>query len=64
MKEKYHVRFATILQIIYQRERLAYFNNHTTITLNLANKRKKLNWCSIMLTQMSIRLTRWIEHKK
>jgi hypothetical protein len=64
MKEEYHVMFTTILQIIYQRERLAYFNNHIAITLNLANKGKKINWCSIMLTQMSIELTWWIEHKK
>jgi hypothetical protein len=30
--------------------------------LNLANKGKKINWCSVMLTQMSIELTRWIKH--
>ncbi len=53
VKEEYNVRFATILQIIYQHERLAYFNNHITITSHLANKEKKVNWCSIMLTQMS-----------
>jgi hypothetical protein len=54
MKEKYHAKFITILQIIYQWEMLAYFNNFITIILKLANKRKKVNWCSIMLTQMSI----------
>jgi hypothetical protein len=64
MKEKYHVKFITILQIIYQCERLTYFNNHIAITLNLTNKGKKINWCSIMLTQMLIELTQWIEHKK
>jgi hypothetical protein len=64
MKEKYHARFITILQIISQCERLTYFSNHITITLNLANKGKKTNWYSIMLTQMSIELTQWIEHKK
>jgi len=40
MKEEYHTKFVTILQIIYQWERLAYFNNRFTITLNLANKGK------------------------
>jgi hypothetical protein len=64
MKEEYHVRFTTILQIIYRRERLTYFSNHIVITLNLANKGKKINWCSIILTQMSIELTQWIKHKK
>jgi len=64
MKEGYHVSFAKILQIIYQCERLAYFNNRIAITLNLANKGKKINWCSIMLTQMYIELTQWTKHKK
>ncbi len=63
MKEEYHARFATILQIIYQCESLTYFCNHIAITLNFANKGKKINECSIMLTQMSIKLTQWTEHK-
>jgi hypothetical protein len=41
--KNYHVKFATILQIIYQCEKLAYFNNHIAITFNLANKAKKIN---------------------
>jgi hypothetical protein len=40
MKEEYHTKFVTILQIIYRWERLAYFNNYFAITLNLANKGK------------------------
>ncbi len=42
MKEEYHTRFVAILQIVYQRKRLAYFNNHIA-TFNLANKGKKAN---------------------
>jgi hypothetical protein len=57
MKEEYHARFVVILQIIYQRERLTYFSNHIAIIFNLANKGKKINWCSIMLTQMLTKLT-------
>jgi hypothetical protein len=38
MKREFHARFATILQILYQRERLVYFNNHIAITFDLANK--------------------------
>jgi hypothetical protein len=64
MKEKYHAKFIIIMQIIYQWKRLTYFNNHIVIIMNLANKGKKSNWCSIMLTQMLIELTRWIEHHK
>ncbi len=43
MKEEYHAKFTTILQIIYQQERLVYFSNHIDITLNLANKGKNIN---------------------
>jgi hypothetical protein len=43
MKEKYHDMFTTILQTIYQQERLVHFSNHIAITLNLANKGKKIN---------------------
>jgi hypothetical protein len=64
MKEKYHVRFATIVQIIYQREKSAYFSNRIAIIFNLANKGKKINYCFIMLTQMSRELTQWTKHKK
>ncbi len=42
MKKEFHARFATILQILYQRERLAYFNNHIAIVFDLANKGKLL----------------------
>jgi hypothetical protein len=62
--EEYHVKFVTILQIIYQQKRLAYFSNLIAITLNLANKGKNINWCSIMLTQMSIELAQWTHHQK
>jgi hypothetical protein len=41
MTEEYHARFVTILQIIYQREKLTYFSNRIAIILNLANKGKK-----------------------
>jgi hypothetical protein len=48
MKEEYHVQFVIILQIIYQEERLTYFNNQIAITLNLENWGKKIHRCSIM----------------
>lgn len=37
MKEEYHARFMTILQIIYHQKRLDGFSNWITITHNLAN---------------------------
>jgi hypothetical protein len=64
MKEEYHDKFVTIMYIIYQWEMLTYFSNCITNTLNLANKGKNINWCSIILTQMSIKLTQWMKHHK
>ncbi len=62
MKEEFHARFATILQIIYQRKRLVYFNNQIVITIDLANRGQLVNWCSIMLTQLLVELIGWTEH--
>jgi hypothetical protein len=50
MKEEFHARFATILQILYQKEMLTCFNNQIVITFDLANMGQLVNWCSIMLT--------------
>jgi hypothetical protein len=50
MKEEFHARFATILQILYQKKMLTYFNNQIVITFDLANKGQPVNWCSIVLT--------------
>jgi hypothetical protein len=35
MKEEFHARFVTILQIIYQQKLLAYFSNKIVITFDL-----------------------------
>jgi hypothetical protein len=43
MKEEFHARFAAILQILYQREKLAYFNNQIAITFDLANRGEPIN---------------------
>jgi hypothetical protein len=58
MKGEFHARFATILQILYQRERLVYFNNRIAITFDLANKGQPINWCSVVLTKLLVGLTR------
>ncbi len=62
MKEEFHARFATILQILYQKKMLTYFNNQIVITFDLINRGQLVNWCSIMLTQLLVELIRWIEH--
>jgi hypothetical protein len=61
MKEEFHARFVTIMQILYQREGLTYFNNQIAITFDLANLKQPINWCSIVLTQLLVELTRWTE---
>jgi hypothetical protein len=64
MKEEFHARFVVILQILYQKERLIYFNNQIAITFDLANKGRLSNWYSIVLTQLLVELIRWNECKK
>ncbi len=43
MKEEFYARFVAILQILYQKERLAYFSNRIAITFDLANKGQLVN---------------------
>jgi hypothetical protein len=38
MREEFNARFVAIMQILYQKERLIYFNNRIAITFDLANK--------------------------
>jgi hypothetical protein len=64
MKEEFHARYVTILQILYQREWLTYFSNRITITFDLTNRGQPINWCSIVLTQLLVELTCWTKHYK
>jgi hypothetical protein len=64
MKEEFHARFVVILQILYKKERLIYFSNRITITFDLTNMGRPANWCSIVLTQLLVKLTRWTECQK
>jgi hypothetical protein len=43
MKEEFHARFATILQILYKKEWLFYFSNQIAITFDLVNKGQIVN---------------------
>jgi len=43
MKEEFHAKFAAILQILYQKEQLAYFNNKIAKTFNLSTRGNLLN---------------------
>ncbi len=48
MKEEFHARFAAILQILFQRKKLVYFNNRISITFDLINRGQIVNWYSIV----------------
>jgi hypothetical protein len=56
MKEEFQAKFVVILQIVYQRDWLAYSSNRITITFDLANMGQPINWCSIVLTQLLVEL--------
>jgi hypothetical protein len=43
MKEEFDARFVTILQILYQREKLVYFSNQIAITFDLTNRGQPIN---------------------
>ncbi len=43
MKEEFYATFANILQILYQKERLVYFNNQIIITFDLTNRGQPIN---------------------
>jgi hypothetical protein len=43
MKEEFHVKFVTILQILYQKKRVVHFNNQIAITFDLANRGQPVN---------------------
>jgi hypothetical protein len=64
MKKEFHAKFAPILQIIYQQERLAYFSNRIAITFDLANKGQPMNWCFIVLTKFLVEFTCWKQCQK
>jgi hypothetical protein len=61
MREEFHPRFVVILLIIYQREWLAYFNNHIAITFDLANKAQPINRCLILSHILIDQLTQLID---
>jgi hypothetical protein len=42
-KKEFLAKFVAILQILYQKERLAYFNNQIAITFDLANRGQLVN---------------------
>ncbi len=48
MKSPYDIRFPTLIQIIYQREKICYFNHRNVITMMKANKGEQVDWVKIM----------------
>ncbi len=60
----YLVRYPTIISMIYQREKVIYFNNKNAITLMKAQKGKKENWAQIMFNNLCNKLDQWYKYVK
>ncbi len=58
------IKFEAILQILYQREWLVYFNNKIVVTFDLTNRGQLANLYSIFLTQLLVKLIYWTECQK
>ncbi len=54
----YLVRSPTIIFVVYQREKVTYFNNKNAITMMRAEKGKKVDWVQIMYNSLCSELDR------
>ncbi len=52
MIHPYNIKFATLLQIIYQGEWESYFNNQNAMTFMILNANELINWVHIMFNHM------------
>jgi hypothetical protein len=48
MRSKYANKIATILPIIYQKDKVQYFSNKSIIMISKANHGVSINWATIM----------------
>ncbi len=60
----YSVRYPTIIFVIYQREKVQYFNNKNAITLMRAKKGQKVDWAQIIFNSLCSELDRWYMYVK
>jgi hypothetical protein len=59
MKLKYAKRIATILSMIYQKDKVQYFNNEFAVMIFRAYHVEFFNWVTIMYFQLVKELIKW-----
>jgi hypothetical protein len=59
MRSEYANRIVAILPIIYQKDKVKYFNNKSTMMISRAYNGKFVNWVAIMYSQLVKVLIRW-----
>ncbi len=59
MKLEYVNRITAILPIIYQKYKVQYFSNKSTMTISKINHGKSMNWVAIMYSQLVKKLIKW-----
>ncbi len=60
----YFVKYIAIISIIYQRDKVQYFNNKNVITLMKAEKGQKVDWAQIIFNSLCNELHRWYKYVK
>jgi hypothetical protein len=60
----YFVRYPAIISVIYQREKMTYFNNKNVITLMRIVKGKKVDWAQIIYNSLCSELDQWYKYVK
>jgi len=59
MRYEYANRVAAILPIIYQKDKVQYFSNKSTIMISKADHGESINWAIIMYSQLVKELIKW-----
>jgi len=52
------------LPIIYQKDKVKYFNNKSTMMISKVDHGKFVNWVTIMYSQLVKELIRWKKYQK
>jgi len=60
----YFITYLAIIFIIYQREKVQYFNNKNAIALVRTKKGQKVSWAHIIFNSLCSELDRWYKYVK
>jgi hypothetical protein len=64
MRSIYVNRIATILLIIYPKDKVQYFNNKSPMMISRADHGKSVNWAAIMYSQLVKKFIKWKKCQK